>query len=131
MGATIGRTFLVLIVCQALHSVEEYSFSLWDVLEPARYVSSLVSTNLALGFAVLSTTIVALGLWSYWVPVRLHKTYAPFVIWFWVYLEIANGVGHIGLAIYSQGYFPGMYTAPLLLAASGLLVTQLIRTKFV
>ena len=129
MGATIGRTFLVLILCQALHSIEEYSYSLWNVLESARYVSSLVSTNLALGFAVVNTTIVALGVWSYWVPVRLHKAYAPFVIWFWIDLEIANGVGHIWLAIFSHAYFPGLYTAPLLLAASGLLATQLIRTK--
>lgn len=33
MGATIGRTFFVLILCQALHSVEECSNSLWDMLE--------------------------------------------------------------------------------------------------
>ena len=129
MSATIGRTFLVLILCQALHSVEEYFTSLWDVLESARYISSLVSTNLALGFAIVNTTIVALGVWSYWIAVRLHKTYAQFVIWFWVFLELANGVVHTWLAIFSQAYFPGLYTAPLLLAASGLLATQLIRTK--
>ncbi len=129
MGTTTSRTFLVLILCQALHSVEEYSFALWDVLESARYVSSLISSNLALGFAMANTAIVALGIWSYWGPVRLQKSYARLVVWFWVLLEFANGLGHVWFAVSSQDYFPGLYTAPLLLATSGLLAAQLIRTK--
>ena len=41
----------MLILAQAAHSTEEYVFRLFDVFAPARFVSSLVSDNLAVGFA--------------------------------------------------------------------------------
>jgi hypothetical protein len=40
-------------------------------------------------------------------------------------LELANGLGHIALAIAAGGYFPGLATAPLLLAAGTGLVVRL------
>ena len=59
MDATAQRLFLLLIVAQALHSIEEYAFALWEVLAPARFVSGLVSENLSVGFAVANAMIVA------------------------------------------------------------------------
>jgi hypothetical protein len=70
MNATGKRIFLLLICSQALHSIEEYHFSLWEVLAPARFLSGLVSADLSVGFAVVDVTIVALGLWTYAWPVR-------------------------------------------------------------
>jgi len=38
-----------------------------------------------------------------------------------------NGIGHLLFALEAGGYFPGVYTAPLLLAFSGLLATRIMR----
>jgi Protein of unknown function with HXXEE motif len=127
VNATSKRLFLLLIASQALHSIEEYYFSLWEVLAPARFLSGLVSANLSVGFAILNVTIVALGLWTYARPVRRNRSYALPLVWFWTILEMANGVGHTIFALASGSYFPGVYTAPLLLVFSGLLAVQLTR----
>lgn len=127
MNLTSKYFFLLLICAQALHSLEEYYFSLWEALAPARYVSGLVSSDLPLGFAVVNATIVAFGVWSYTWPVRRNRSYAVPLVWFWTLLEAANGLGHMAFALASRSYFPGVYTAPLLLAFSGLLALQMMR----
>ena len=127
MDTIAKRLFLLLICSQALHSIEEYAFALWDVLPPARFLSGLVSDDLAVGFAVVNTAIVALGAWSYLWPVRRNLGYAVPVAWFWIILEAANGIGHMLFALAAQEYFPGVYTAPLLLMFSGLLATRMMR----
>jgi hypothetical protein len=127
MNALSQRTFLLLIASQALHSIEEHHYALWEVLAPARFLSGLVSNDLSLGFAVVNTAIVAFGIWTYLVPVRQNRSYAPQIAWFWIILEFANGLGHVALAVSSQAYFPGVYTAPLLLVFSSYLAMQLMR----
>lgn len=129
MNATGKRFFLLLICSQALHSIEEYYFSLWEVLAPARYVSGLVSPDLSVGFAVVNAVIVAFGVWTYAWPVRRNRSYALPLVWFWTLLEAANGVGHMMFALASRSYFPGVYTAPLLLVFSGLLAMHLLRRR--
>jgi hypothetical protein len=121
------RAFLFLLASQALHSIEEYYFALWEVLAPARFLSGLVSSDLAVGFAVINAAIVAFGVWTYLVPVQRNLGYALPLAWFWTLLETGNGIGHIAFAAASQGYFPGVYTAPLLLASAGYLAMQLLR----
>lgn len=127
MDAIARRLFLLLIGSQALHSIEEYAFALWEVLAPARFLSGLVSDDLALGFAIVNAAIVALGAWSYLWPIRRNLGYAVALAWFWIILEGANGIGHMLFALAAQGYFPGVYTAPLLLMFSGLLATRMMR----
>lgn len=129
MDATARRLFLLLICLQALHSIEEFTFELWEVLPPARIVSGLVSDNLAVGFAVVNAAIVGLGAWSYFRPIRRNLGYAVPVAWFWVMLEGVNGIGHILFALVAQSYFPGVYTAPLLLVVSGLLATRMVHRR--
>jgi hypothetical protein len=40
---------------------------------------------------------------------------------------IGNGLGHVVLALRAGGYFPGTYTAPLVLLAGGFLAVRLLR----
>ncbi len=127
MNAGIQRTFLLLVIFQALHSIEEYWFRLWEVLAPARFVSGLINDDLSLGFAVINSTIVAFGIWTYVVPVRNRHSYAAGLAWFWTILEFANGVGHLLFAFSARSYFPGVYSAPLLLICSVSLAMQLSR----
>jgi hypothetical protein len=120
--------FLGLILLQAAHSIEEYFFRLYDVLAPARWISSLLSTNRALGFAIVNGILVLLGFWCYLARVRTSHSSGRNWAWFWTVLEGANGLGHVVLAVGERGYFPGVATAPLLLAASVSLGMSLSRT---
>ena len=42
--------FLVLVIAQMAHSVEEYHFRLYDVFPPVRFISGLISTDPRTGF---------------------------------------------------------------------------------
>ncbi len=110
--------FLGLILSQAAHSIEEYFFRLYDVLPPARFISNMVSNNLALGFAIVNSALVSFGLWCYLARVRRRDSSGRSWAWLWAVLEAANGVGHLILAAGRGGYFPGVATAPLLLGFS-------------
>jgi hypothetical protein len=107
--------FLFLILAQGAHSIEEYVTKLYDVFSPARFVSSLVSNDLSLGFLVVNAALVTFGLWCWAVPVRSGWPAARGLVWFWTILELGNGIGHSVLALSRGGYFPGLLTAPLLL----------------
>jgi hypothetical protein len=110
-----AAAFLLLIVAQAAHSIEEYIAKLYDVFAPARFVSGLLSNDLAFGFLVGNALLVGMGVLCWVFPVREGWRSARGVIWFWSILEFANGVNHCVLAVSSGGYFPGVLTAPLLI----------------
>ena len=119
--------FLFLILAQAAHSIEEYVTRLYEVLAPARFVSSLFSDNLAFGFLIVNAAFVAFGLWCWAVPVRSDWNVARGLVWFWTILELGNGVGHLVFAFSRRGYFPGVLTAPLLLFFAGWLLLLQVR----
>jgi Protein of unknown function with HXXEE motif len=119
--------FLLLILAQAAHSVEEYLTKLYEVLAPARFVSGLISNDLAVGFLVANAALVVFGLWCWVVPVRSGWPAARGFAWFWAALEFGNGLGHSVLALRQGGYFPGVSTAPLLLLFASWLAVLLIR----
>jgi Protein of unknown function with HXXEE motif len=118
--------FLLLIVAQSAHSVEEYVTRLYDVFAPARFVSSLVSGDLAFGFLVANVMLVAFGFWCWAVPVRARWPSAPALAWGWAVVELGNGVGHSAMALARGGYFPGVLTAPLLILSALYLIARLV-----
>jgi hypothetical protein len=119
--------FLALILAQAAHSVEEYAFRLYDVLAPARYVSALFGVDRQIGFVIVNSALVLLGLWCWFARVRPGRRGWRGLAWFWALLEIANGCAHLVLAGLAGGYFPGLATAPLLIGVGALLVLRLRR----
>lgn len=121
--------FLLLVLAQACHSIEEYVFRLYDVLAPARLVSLSIGLDPATGFAIVNSALVAFGLWCRIVPVGRDWRAASAIAWSWAIVETANGFAHIGLAVAARGYFPGLATAPLLLAASTFLFRSLVVAK--
>ncbi len=129
MDARARATFLALILAQAAHSVEEYVFRLYDVFTPARLVSSLVSDNLATGFAIANAAIVAFGFWCYFARVRRGHPSSVSWAWPWVAIELANGIVHPAIALTQRQYFPGVVTAPLLLILAAYLATRLWRSR--
>ena len=74
--------FLALILVPAGHSIDEYSTRLYDVLVPARLVSSLFSPNLSVGFAIFNVSLVAFGLWCFFGPVLHGSRWALKLAWF-------------------------------------------------
>jgi Protein of unknown function with HXXEE motif len=127
MHRRVQLVFLCLILSQAAHSVEEYFTKLYLVFFITRYVSGLVNSDLARGFMILNIGIVAAGLTCWAVPVRFGWPTARGLMWFWAVLELCNGAVHIGLALLSRGYFPGLATTPLLLFFAAWLAVLLAR----
>lgn len=118
--------FLLLILAQAGHSVEECWTKLYEVFAPAHFVAGLISNNLAVGFAAGNAVLVAFGLWCWAVPVQRGWRAARGLAWFWTILELGNGVSHSAMAYWRHGYFPGVGTAPLLLLFGGWMAVLLL-----
>jgi len=123
----LQAAFLTLVGAQAAHSIEEYVFELYAVFAPARVVSSLFSADIERGFVIANLLLVGFGFWCYVFRVRRGGASARAWVWPWVILEGANGCGHILFAVERSGYFPGVYTAPVLLGVSIYLAAKLAR----
>jgi hypothetical protein len=126
MSNKIRIAFLLLVITQALHSVEEYFGRLWEVFPPARMLSGLVSDDLKTGFVIINVGLFVFGLWCALFAVRKDYALAPALIWFWIIIEIINGVGHPLWALYERSYVPGVVTAPFLLILAIYLARQLL-----
>jgi hypothetical protein len=118
MDARTRVAFLALILAQAAHSIEEYLSRLYEVFAPARFISGVVSDDLATGFIIVNAALVLFGLWCYVARVRAGHRSATAWVWLWIVIEFGNGIGHPVLALARGAYFPGVITAPLLLALS-------------
>lgn len=127
MNQRTKLTFLALVLFQAVHSVEEYFFRLYDVFAPARFVSGLISDDLRTGFIAFNAALVSFGLWCYLVPVRRGATSAVGFIWIWIVIELVNGIGHPLWSLTQQSYTPGVATAPALLSLALYLAWQVSR----
>jgi Protein of unknown function with HXXEE motif len=125
MDQRVARAFLLLVLAQAAHSVEEYVFRLFEVLAPARLVSGLFGLDPATGFAIVNSGLVLFGFACWLGPAKRGGASGRAVAWGWAAVESANGLVHLGLAVAAGGYFPGLYTAPLLIAAGAWLATRL------
>jgi hypothetical protein len=76
------------------------------------------SDDLQTGFVTANVLLVSFGILCWAVPVRRGWPAASRLAWFWAALEILNGVVHSVLAGLRGGYFPGVLTAPLLIASA-------------
>lgn len=122
-------TFLALVLAQGAHSAEEYAFGLYDVFAPARFVSGLLSSDLSRGFIIANAALLLFGLWCFIARVRAGHPSAKGWAWLWVLVECGNGIGHPVIAIARGGYFPGVVTAPVLLALSVYLAARMVRIE--
>lgn len=119
-------TFLALVIVQAAHSFEEYAGRLWEVFPPARLLSGLVSRDLETGFIIINASVVVFGLWCFLWPIRRRWPIGAMVAWFWVVLELVNGIGHPVWSLRQGAYTPGLVTAIPLLVLAVYLARQLI-----
>jgi hypothetical protein len=125
----LRTSFAALIVVQAVHSIDEYVGRLYESFPSARFVSGVLSSNLERGFVMTNVMLVAFGLWCWLWPVRRGWPSATRLIWFWVAIELVNGVGHPLWSLRQGGYTPGVATAPLLLMLA-LVVARQVAARF-
>ncbi len=116
MDKKYKSVFLILVIVQVCHSIEEYFGALWDVFPPATALCRLVSKDLELGFLIINIGFFILGMIVWLFPVRLEYTVAKYFVWFWIILELVNGIGHTVWAVINTTYKPGLLTAPFLFA---------------
>ena len=127
MAIPARTIFLLLIVAQAAHSIEEYCLRLYDLFAPTRFVTGLLGFDHSIAFAITNAALISFGLWCYLARVRPGRGAWRGLAWFWAVLEIANGLGHGALALDAGGYFPGLATAPALLAVGAWLAFRLAK----
>ena len=123
--------FIALILIQALHSYEEILFKLWEVLKPARFISQLLDDDLAYGFTIANIIIIFLGLICCILVFKFDDQNARKIVWFWVTVEYINFLIHSTNSLILMAYFPGVWSAQLLLVCSLYLNIQLRNTKLV
>lgn len=121
-------TFGALVLVQAAHSVEEYLGHLWESFPPAHFLTSLVSSNLERAFVMLNLLLLAFGVWCFLYPVRRRWPVAVSLAWFWIAIEIINGIVHPLWSLREGGYTPGVASAPVLLLLAIYLARQLRRS---
>ena len=126
MSTKIKSVFLVLVLIQAMHSIEEYIGKLWEVFPPATFLTALFSKNLETGFLIANIGLFVFGILCWLFPVRGNYSTAKGILWFWIILETINGLGHTVWSIYQQSYTPGLITAPFLFIVA-LYLTRLIK----
>lgn len=121
------NAFLLLVVLQAVHASEEYATRLYEWGFPAMVSSLVYPPQPRLGFAVVNAGFIVFGLWCYLARVRPRHPTAIGWVSIWVIVELINGLLHPLLALSRGGYFPGVFTAPLLLAVAIFLANRLSR----
>lgn len=130
MGTRITTLFLILVLLQALHSVEEYLGKLWEVFPPARFLTGMISNKHETGFLIINIGLFLFGLWCWLFPVRKNYTSAAGFIWLWIIIEMINGIGHPLWSLIQLNYEPGLITAPFLLVISILLIRKIFAKSY-
>lgn len=118
MNGKVHIAFLAIVILQGFHSIEEYVGQLWESFPPATFLCSLISDDLETGFLVINIGLFVVGMLVWGFVVRPNQPAAGFFIWFWIVIELINGVGHPIWSVMQNAYTPGLITAPLLFIAA-------------
>lgn len=112
----------IAIAAQAGHFSEELATGFHQRF-PAVFGLPPLSRPLFVGF-----NLSWLGIWaaSAWGLARRHQV-ALFPLWFLGLAGVANGLFHPLLALNAGGYFPGLFTSPLMAVVGALLLARLWR----
>ncbi len=95
---------------------------------PAKLLTDAIGGDPRTTFAAVNAALVLVMLVCAVVFLSKQKFIAS-VAWFWVALELVNGVVHIVNAVVRDGYFPGLYTAPALIVFALATALYLVRTR--
>lgn len=126
-GST-SRTLLAYgaaLVAQCAHLVEEYRTGLYDAFPPVFGAEAWSSSRFLL-FNLAWIGIFILGLFGLAQRQRWAYLIALFLA---IGGGVGNGLGHLALVLVRGGYFPGAYTAVLVLVAGSVLLRDLVGVR--
>jgi hypothetical protein len=93
-------------LAQALHFTEEYVAGFWRAF-PAILGLEPWSRG---AFALFNVAWLLIWLPAIWAAARGHR-FAEWPLWFLALALTLNGVAHPILSLFTEGYFPGLWTA--------------------
>lgn len=104
---TAGRhLYPGLVLAEFLHGFEDYVNGFYQAF-PLYSISPEFFVTLTLALLLLLAALI---------PSVAHgRRWALRLAKFWAIIEILNGAGHLMLSLLEWAYYPGMWTAPLLL----------------
>jgi len=102
--------FLLLVILQAIHSVEEFIFRFYERFPPMRFLYQNVPHLAKPAFAISNALLVLIGLVCFYYWVQPARKGATVVVWIWITIESLNVVAHIVWAALIGGYNPGLVT---------------------
>jgi hypothetical protein len=110
MNYRIRVAFLVLIVLQALHSVEEFILKFYEVFPPMVSLYRDAPAMARPAFVLANSLLVLAGFVCLFRWVWPARRGAEAVAWVWVGAEAFNVVAHCVWAVLIRGYNPGLVT---------------------
>jgi hypothetical protein len=110
MNNKIRAAFLVLIILQALHSVEEFIFKFHEVFPPMVSIYRNAPAIAQPAFVLANSLLVLVGFVCLFRWVWPARRGAKAVAWVWAGAEALNVIAHCVWAISIRGYNPGLVT---------------------
>lgn len=118
---TAARMLAIATGAQGLHFFEEFVTG-FDARFPALFGLPPMPQSIFVAFNLLW-----IGIWLVSIPgLRHSRPVAFFAAWFLAIAGALNGVAHPLLAVVAGGYFPGLFTSPIIGIAGVLLFRKLI-----
>jgi len=115
--------YLLAVCAQSMHLVEEYRAGFYLEFPPILGAAPWSAT----AFLIFNVTwlvvfgLVALGVAHRWRPAAVGALFLA------LGGGVLNGLAHVALAIRVGGYFPGLYTAPVVFVAGTYLALRVLR----
>lgn len=111
MNGRIRVAFLLLIVLQTLHSIEELVFKFYELFPPMASIYRHAPHLAPPAFILANALLVVVGFVCLFRWVWPARRGARRVVWVWVSVEAFNVFAHCVWAILIRGYNPGLVTA--------------------
>ena len=129
MNRKIQSAFLLLVIVQAIHSVEEFIFRFYERFPPMTFIYQNAPQLARPAFAISNALLFLIGLICFYYWVQPARKAANLVVWIWIILESSNVVAHIVWAVLIGGYNPGLVTGLLFLPVLIYLCRLMIRSN--
>ncbi len=120
MTVSLRSVFLIMIVVQAVHALEEFVFHFWDVFPPMRAVYGGTPGLGETVFIAFHTVLIGLGVWSYRRWVRSNQPNARRVVVWGIVVQSFTVLLHAAWFLTEFRYQPGLATTPLFFPAIAL-----------
>src|SRR5260370_35881386 len=95
MNSNIRATFLLLVILQASHSVEEFIFRLYERFPPMRFLYQNAPHLAKPAFAISNALLVLIGAVCLYYWVQPARRGARLVVWIWIIIESLNVIAHL------------------------------------